>query len=272
MKIPAGLALVFLAFGVLSPGIASTAQADPQTEPQAEEAIEPTWQREPLRYFEIYKPSYFLLGKPITKVQLSLKVQVLRGIPLFAGYTQLMMWDLFVESAPFRDLNYNPDIFYRFTLGGSTRRLLDVGIFEHESNGMGGSDSRSWNRVYLRYTQGRQTLQRGFWWSMKAWVPYGLDDEQSKYLPRYRGVWEIQAGLSDYFDRFFEVNELILRVYGGGSSRSNPLQGGQELTYRGKSTARKLLLPFYLQVFHGYGENLLDAEERRWGFRAGIGF
>ncbi len=230
------------------------------------------WEREPIRSFEAYKPSYFLLGKPITKMQISLKVQALRGIPLYAGYSQLMMWDLFKTSAPFRDLNYNPDIFYRFEFGKAPARHVDLGVFEHESNGMGGPDSRSWNRAYVRYSQNRQSEKGGVWWSAKAWISYGISDPQSESIKYTRGVYEIQIGLSDYFDRLFEVNELVLRLYGGGRSRVNPLEGGQELTYREKITARKVLLPMYLQIFHGYGENLLDAEDRRWGFRAGFGF
>jgi outer membrane phospholipase A len=103
-------------------------------------------------------------------------------------------------------------------------------------------------------------------------VPYGMGDEASKRLPSRRGYWEAQIGAADLFRSIFDVNELIFRIYSGGSGRVNPFQGGQELTYREKRSARKLLLPLYFQVFHGYGENLLDADESRWGLRAGVGF
>ncbi len=233
---------------------------------------EGTSENEPIRFFERYKPSYFLLGSPITKVQVSMKVQILRNSHLYFGYTQLMMWDLFKESAPFRDLNFNPELFYRFRLGGEneTARDLDIGN-EHESNGKAGPDSRSWNRFYTRYTSTRLLPSKGIWWSAKLQYPYGMSRDDSKNLPKRRGIWELQIGLSDLLG-IFEVNEVILRLYGGGKTRVNPLQGGQEITYREKNSSRALLLPLYFQIFHGYGENLLDADEMRWGFRAGVGF
>ena len=231
-------------------------------------------EHEPIQYFERYKPTFFLLGKINTKVQISFKVQAFRELPLYFGYSQLMIWDLFKTSSPFRDLNYCPEFFYRLDLGGdgTIRKHLDLGIFEHESNGKAGSESRSWDHSYLRYTSTQLLRSREFWWSLKLAVPYVMPDEASRDLPKRRGIWELQLGASDLFHAMFEVNELILRLYGGGPTWMNPLQGGQELTYREKSTSRKLLLPLYLQVFHGYGENLLDATEKRWGFRAGVGF
>jgi phospholipase A1/A2 len=229
---------------------------------------------EPIQFFERYKPSFFLLGKPITKVQISFKVQAFREIPIYFGYSQLMMWDLFRESAPFRDINFNPDIFYRLPLGNDpdSSRSIDFAPFEHESNGKAGAESRSWNNVYVRYLSNKINPSHGRWWSLKLMLPYNLEDSPSKRLPKRRGIWELQFGFNNLLPDFFEVSELILRIYGGGESRINPVYGGQELTVREKVSRRSFLLPLYFQVFHGYGENLLDADENRWGLRAGIGF
>lgn len=226
---------------------------------------------DPIPFFEKYKPSFFLLGKPDTKVQVSFKTPILDKLPLYIGYSQLMMWDLFHESAPFRDINYNPELFYRMSFHGDLPTQVDFG-YEHESNGKDGPDSRSWNRAYVRYEQNRSWQDRKLWWSFKVWLPNGMGDPASRLLPEQRGQWEIQVGASDVFGTIFSVNELILRIYGGGSTRSNPLQGGQELTYRETSRRQILLLPLYIQLFHGYGENLLDAGDRHWGLRGGFGF
>ncbi|MBS1961808.1 MAG: phospholipase A [Bdellovibrionales bacterium] len=256
-------ALLLLA-GLASPARAVPPPPERPTGPAA--SVTDAEAPEPIRFLERYRPTYFLLGKPITKVQISFQIQVVRDVPVYFGYTQLMMWDLFKDSAPFRDINYNPELFYRFPFG------VRAG-FEHESNGKAGPDSRAWNRVSFRYGESRQRDgQTWWWWSLKASIPYGMGDEPSRQIPRYRGIWEAQIGLTDLFSDFFDVNEIFLRVYGGGRSKVNPLQGGQELTYREKTTARKVLLPLYVQIFHGYGENLLDADENRWGLRAGFGF
>ncbi|MGK5084369.1 phospholipase A [Bdellovibrionota bacterium FG-1] len=96
---------------------------------------------------------------------------------------------------------------------------------------------------------------------------------QNPDLAEYRGLWEINLTLTDFLGGFFSDRaELSLRLYPGGQSNLNPLHGGQELTFRAK-TAPKVFLPlFVVQLFHGYGEGLLDYQMSRWGLRAGIGF
>src|SRR5690349_6212575 len=58
--------------------------------------------------------NYFISGRPDTKVQFSFKMQVIRDWNLFFGYTQVMFWDIPKESSPFTDVNYNPELFYRW--------------------------------------------------------------------------------------------------------------------------------------------------------------
>jgi outer membrane phospholipase A len=260
MKRPALLLLLPLAMATLA--FAAVARA-------GEEELGP----EPIKFFERYRPSFFLLGEPNTKAQISFKVHAFRGLPLYFGYTQLIIWDLFKESAPIRDVNFDPEIFYRLNIARdeSGAKDLDLIFYEHESNGRDGPASRSWNRAGVRYIDTLRGPDQRLWWSLKAWLTYGTETKDEDIRKR-RGIWEAELGLSNLFERLFDVNELVLRIYGGGRSRVNPVQGGQELTYREKVSSRKLLLPLYFQIFHGYGENLLDAGERRWGFRAGVGF
>jgi len=106
-----------------------------------------------LETFSEYKPTYFITGHPDTKVQLSFKAYIVRAMPLYFAYSQLMMWDLFTKrSSPFRDINFNPEVFYRLNLNDQPSfQWLDFGIYEHESNGKDGGDSRAWDRIYLRY-------------------------------------------------------------------------------------------------------------------------
>ena len=55
-----------------------------------------------------------------------------------------------MNSSPFRDTNFNPEMFYRFKESplGSGFFGADVG-FEHESNGQPVSRSRSWNLLHI---------------------------------------------------------------------------------------------------------------------------
>ncbi|MBK26725.1 MAG: hypothetical protein CME70_22180 [Halobacteriovorax sp.] len=67
---------------------------------------------------------------------------------LFAAYTQKSLWQIYDKegSRPFRETNYNPEVFYRF---GGARVYSDIG-YAHESNGREDPESRSWDRIYAK--------------------------------------------------------------------------------------------------------------------------
>ncbi len=93
--------------------------------------------------------------------QLSGKYQIL-GSKLYLGYTQVSYWQAYdlKNSSPFRETNYNPELFYRFNKRPwqSGWLGLDAG-FEHESNGQAMPLSRSWNLLYAApYYQGKHWL------------------------------------------------------------------------------------------------------------------
>lgn len=217
-----------------------------------------------------HKPMYFLLGEPITKAQFSLKAKLMKHAELYFGYSQLIFWDLWKESRPFRDLNYNPEIFYRFYFGGENQ-WFDFGPYEHESNGKGGPDTRSWDRHYVRY---HSTHHLGgdtkLSWSIKLWLATNYDDT-NRDLQRYRGIYEVTVTLSEFLGPFFERNDLILRMYPGGKSTVNPIEGGRELTLRLKGSSRIFLANTVFQFFQGRGESLLGFRDNVVGFRAGFG-
>jgi phospholipase A1 len=226
----------------------------------------------PLVLFSPYKPTYFLVGKHEGKVQFSLKARPAEAIPLYAGYTQLMMWDIFKSSAPMRDINFNPELFYRLLLGDEKElRWLDFGIFEHESNGLNGNGSRSWNRSYLRFSDALsfEGVASRLQWSFKIWVPYSCEDKQ---CGQYRGIYEGTISLENIFGSEIGENDIALRFYGGGRSYIDPVKGGQELTFRIRPSKKAYFPLFAVQLFQGYGENMLDQDRKGLALRGGIGF
>jgi phospholipase A1 len=219
-----------------------------------------------------YKPIYFLMGNPYTKIELSFKTQIVRDVPVYLGYTQLMFWDLFISSPYFYDIDYNPLVWYRLSFNSSTHQWIDLIPFEHESNGKGGAEERSWNRVALAYHQSNRIGERmKLTWDLKAWVPIYYNPNNPD-LAQYRGLWEVDLALQDFLGRFFDFNDVIFRLYPGGDSLTNPLHGGQELTLRLRSEHRAFLPLFVAQLFHGYGEYLQNYQYEHWGVRAGLGF
>jgi len=219
-----------------------------------------------------HQPIYFVTGKPDTKIQMSFKVQWVRNVELYFAYTQLMMWDLYQRSSPFRDLNYNPAVFYRHSLRNKYLGSIDFGFFEHESNGREGRSSRSWNRSYLMvHSVSGAKSDTHFQWSLKAWIPYGVESTNTD-ITRYRGLYEVHLILNHFLSPFLGDNSLSLRFYPGGRNSIHPFLGGQELSFKGKAPLKALAPALVVQVFHGYGENMLDYNQKRFGLRAGFGF
>ena len=74
------------------------------------------------------------------------------GSRFYFAYTQISFWQAYDDynSAPFRETNYNPEIFYRMNPYEFKQGELgsDIG-FEHESNGQTVPKSRSWNLIYV---------------------------------------------------------------------------------------------------------------------------
>jgi len=119
--------------------------------------------------FSAHEPVYFSVGflrETDARFQFSFKYQFLRSVEetrvtdvlenLHFGYTQLSVWDIGEESAPFHDTNFKPSLFYRHERVWSGDGLLSAidleGGFEHESNGRGGLESRSLNVLYIKPT------------------------------------------------------------------------------------------------------------------------
>jgi len=96
-----------------------------------------------------FKPNYFItgVGDDQIKMQISFKYDLLypflSKIGFYLGYTQLMFWDLYSSSAPFKTIDYNPDIFWRFESGNNFAGdviipgfdYVQIGLLEHLSNG-----------------------------------------------------------------------------------------------------------------------------------------
>jgi outer membrane phospholipase A len=223
-----------------------------------------------LERFSGYKPMYFLFGSNHSKFQFSFKAKIVESFPLYFAYTQTSFWDVFRYSAPFLDTTYAPEIFYRNILNSDKKTWLDYGVF-HESNGRDGDASRAWNRFYLRYSRNENFGETHWSWSAQAWLPIETEN-QSKDLPKYRGIYEFIVTWADFLGEDFDRDDLSLRLYPGGSIFINPFLGGQEITFRFKNKSRKFLPLFLVQMFHGYGESMLDYKTNTWVARVGIGF
>jgi phospholipase A1 len=198
------------------------------------------------------------------KFQISFKVLLWDKIfwdkgDLFFGYTQLSFWQLYDKelSSPFRETNYEPEVFFKFdtdfNVFGLTNRLITIG-FNHESNGQGGDLSRSWNRIFAVFAADRGN----FAIALKPWyrIPEDDNDDDNPNIERYMGYGELFGAyrLKGHIFSFMLRNNL----------RQNN-RGAVELGWSYPITTN---LRLYAQYFNGYGESLVDYDHRvnRIGF------
>ena len=114
-------------------------------------------------YFTLFKDNYFVGGttlghKPTAansdvKFQLSIAQRLTKSkLPfdtyLFIQYTQKAFWNVFQESLPMKDLNFNPGIGLGHLIVYHNKYIgKGYLMLEHESNGKDSTASRSWNKV-----------------------------------------------------------------------------------------------------------------------------
>ncbi len=197
-----------------------------------------------------------------TKFQLSVKKAFFEdvlglGESLYFGYTQTAWWQIFAESAPFRELNYAPEVFLSFPLSGfGVFKNLSLG-FMHQSNGKDGASSRSWNRAYLSTLlhAGRFVLVPRAWFIINE-----PSLSENRDIARYLGHFDAKFAYlgRDTFAYILVRNNLNFKHNRGAVE----LNAGFDLFDNG--------IFWYVQYFNGYGESLIDYN--RHANRLSVGF
>ena len=238
-------------------------------------------QRGFIQNFALYEPVYFIMGfnKPAAKFQFSFQYQILANDGRLAGkfpflkglcfaYTQRSLWDITSDSSPFYDTSYMPEFFYAVTCT-STRRFLGFRFlgaqagFAHESNGRGGPESRSMNKLFARaaFMAGNPNGWR-FTVTPKVWA-YVADMSDNPDLNDYRGYGELtlSCGRND------SLNVSVL-LRAGQSLRYGAMQ--VDATYPVDVLFKNFAAFFLMQYWNGHGESQLNYSKRTQTVRFGI--
>ncbi len=198
-----------------------------------------------------------------TKFQISFKKRLFENIfgldeALYLGYTQTSWWQTSAPSAPFRETNYEPEIFLDFPYQDSQSILKSYRVgLTHQSNGKL-FDSKSWNRIYLsgifQYS--------GIFFEPRVWHrfkedsktnPNDVNGDDNPDILHYLGYGDISITYP-YQKHLFSS---IIRKRSIQLDWTFPLFGLNDVYG-------------YLQVFSGYGESLTDYNEKVE--KIGIGF
>ncbi len=194
------------------------------------------------------------------KFQISLKSQLnetdllLKDDALSLGITLEAWWQLYSSdlSSPFRETNYQPEIFYMVPLlwgpfGGNTALVLGL---EHQSNGQVQGLSRSWNRLYstLIYERGRFVASIRPWYRLPESEKEAVGDAEGDDNPDildFMGHGEIGLSWRD------SQNEYAVRVRGNPDTGKGAISIGWTFPFFAKFRG-------FVQYFDGYGDSLID--------------
>ncbi|RZA24235.1 MAG: hypothetical protein EOP10_10495 [Proteobacteria bacterium] len=178
---------------------------------------------------------------------------------LNVAYTHHSWWQLYNAhwSKPFRETNYNPEIFFR-RLSTNNENILGIDIFSfdigfmHESNGEIQIASRSWDRIFARtyFVKDSYAATISLWAKKRVIVQ---DDENPKILD-YKGFGLFE--LSKAFDKFTVETQINIAVKPGYEvSASYPLNDA---------------FRWFVKVNKGYGQSLIEYDRNTTRFGAGI--
>lgn len=227
-------------------------------------------------YFGLYKDNYFTVGtcigkKPTAtnsdvKFQISLSIRLTNAtLPwhtyLYLFYTQKTFWNVFQNSMPMHDLNFNPGIGWTKPFFSKDRYIGKMTlIFEHESNGRDGTDSRSWNRIALA---GSAIVNDWLMVHAKYWIPI-VDGENNRDILKYTGLFQLGFNLTSRDKRWQGGLTFVKRRTWHFSWNTIA-----EVSWR---VSKKANLNLFAQYYNGYGENLLDYNQFHSRLRVGLVF
>jgi phospholipase A1 len=224
-------------------------------------------------YFSLFKDNYLIGGIPIgdkikasnsnVKFQLSISQKLTRSkLPfdtyLFIQFTQKTIWNVFEESMPMRDLNFNPGIGLGYLIIYKNRYIgKGILMLEHESNGKDSLMSRSWNKISFG---ANILLTNNIEAQMKFWIPI-IDSDNNRDILRYNGLGHIGINYRTPNRRFCAGLLATWR------SQSFSFNTQWDLSYKINNNENQY---FFLQYYNGYGENLLDYNRHKSILRFGF--
>ena len=181
------------------------------------------------------------------------------------AYTQRSFWQTAKHSSPFRETNYEPEVFIQFPYKStSTLKGYKVAL-NHVSNGKNDEFSRSWNRVYFEsYFQ-----LANLFIIPKVWyrIPENTTDDDNPDIEDYYGNGDLTF-LYAYKKHTFELalrNNFEFNNVNKGSAELNWTFPLPEFLYATNTYG-------IFQVFSGYGNNLIDYDKEIHKIGLGIAF
>lgn len=209
------------------------------------------------------------------ELQLSIKILLRESIfdnngHLYLGYTNHSFWQVYSDSdsAPFRATDHQPEFILGFT---NNWKILGFNnssnqfIINHQSNGIGGVLSRSWNRIMMTSIFERNN----FVFSLSPWYripepeqeyPGDPDGDDNPDITHFMGKFEFSSA----YTKSDNIYSLMLRNNFDADNK-----GAIEL---GWSFPVSENIRGQFNYFNGYGHSLIDYNKDLEVFTLGIIF
>lgn len=188
--------------------------------------------------------------------------------PLYFGYTQESYWDICGSSAPFRENNFRPTLFYPF----GEKQNWSFG-YVHESNGRDGDESRGWERLVLKYSSSLgstpsntviKTINDTTWMlDGSLWLPFAISSENEN-ITDFAGFGELSLTYTPKEEWRYRVT---LR------------KGGNLLDFDRGLVEIDIITPLpwfeiqgFIQYTNGFGASLDRFDQREQALRVGFLF
>jgi len=223
--------------------------------------------------FAVFKDAFFITGIPLDRqinnktadamFQVSIRQRLTKSYLPFNFFTYLTFsqkafWDIYSDSSPFRDINFNPGLGIGKYLIKDNKLIGATFIqIEHESNGKDSIDSRSWN--YLSFSL-KYFFSPNFSTNIKLWAPY-VDGGENKDLIRYRGIGTISGNYISPNEKWWISGELNPRKGFGNVNTTF------SVAYK---VSRRHNQYLFARFFNGRGDSLLNYKEYEMNIRVGI--
>jgi phospholipase A1 len=176
---------------------------------------------------------------------------------VFFGFTSTSFWQVYNSEAskPFRETNYEPEVFYQWSPNwdvlGFRFNGAQIGL-NHMSNGQDGLKSRSWNRIIASaiFSDADSLYYLRTWYRLpeneKA-DPFDATGDDNPDILDFYG--RVEFGFVQNFGKF----DVFARIRNNLSFDDN--RSGIELNLTYPINTRYELL---VQYFNGYGDSLID--------------
>ncbi|RRS09515.1 phospholipase [Pseudoalteromonas sp. J010] len=217
-------------------------------------------------------------GEPIdnfeAKYQISLKAPIYKSFSdkdqaIYFAFTLQSYWQVYNKdvSSPFRETNYEPEIFWINFLDDENVLWGDEMAFvlgiSHQSNGRSQPNSRSWNRIYANFIW----ENRGFVFSFKPWYRLPENTKDDPLDPRGDDNPNIDEYLGHFeFNSVYRYEDHEFGIMWRNNLRSDN-RGAIQLDWSFPIWGR---LRGYAQYFNGYGESLIDYNTHTQRFGIGV--